>query len=68
MFCVRVVECFFTKRSLIFAEPASLQNVKATLNPQGVEITWDTLEGYADAIVLEYDINNVEIDVRKTRK
>ena len=60
--------CFVKKRDLAFVEPASLQNFKAILIPQGVEITWNSLQGYADAIVLEYDINSVEINVRKTIK
>ena len=63
------LNCFLSLKYCNFTllEPAALQNLQTALNSQGVEITWDSLEGYADAIVLEYEINNAEFDVRKCK-
>jgi len=46
------MKCFFN------SEPAFPQNVESLITPEGVQVTWDPLEGFAEEIILELDTNN----------
>jgi len=51
-------KCSFSFISIFYSEPAFPQNVESSITPEGVQVTWDPLEGFAEEIVLEFVTNN----------
>ena len=48
---------------IFFSEPATLKSVQTSFTPEGLQISWEPLEGFAEEVRLELDKLNHDTEV-----